>query len=82
MKLRFNGMYAKVRTGGCHCNGGSSGKVSFQMSRTLILPSTGRDMSFHYGNIYEVAEEDGKFLLQYTYTDKEGMIFHAFTEEK
>lgn len=81
MRVRFNGMYSKIRTGGCKCAGGGSSKMRFLMTRGLQLPS-GRYMTFHYNEVYEVMDEDASFLLSYTYTDKDGMTFHSFTEEK
>lgn len=82
MILRFNGMYSKVKSGGCPCHGGGgNSKTTFMLRRSLQLPS-GKYITFHYGETYNVTEEDGHFLLSYTYTDKDGMTFHSFTEEK
>lgn len=80
-KIRFNGMYSRTRSGGCPCHGGASSKVTFQTSRGFSLPS-GRYITFHYGQVYEVSEEDAQFLLSYTQTDKDGLTFSVFVEDK
>lgn len=81
MRLKFNGIYSKVQKGGCRCAGGGTTKTTFQTRRGFRLPS-GRYITFHYGETYEITEEDASFLLSYTYTGKDGLTFHAFTEEK
>lgn len=81
MRVRFNGMYSRVSKGGCPCRGGGGkSKVSFMTNRSLQLPS-GRYMTFHYNEVYDVSAEDSAFLMGYTF-EKDGMTFHAFTEEK
>ena len=82
MKIRFNGMYSKVGKSGCNCHGThNGGKIAFLTHRSFVLPSN-RQMSFHIDEVYEVSEEDARFLLSYTYTDKDGLTFNAFSEVK
>lgn len=80
MKIRFNGMYSKIGPKGCGCGGARKvGRLAFTAHKTFVLPS-GRTQTFQLAKEYEVPEEDGRFLLSYTFQDQDGTIFNAFTE--
>lgn len=78
MKIRFNGMYQKVKKGCTPCGHKAVGRRTFLMSRSFILPS-GAVRSFHVGEEYEVSDLDGNFLLSYSQTDKDGIKQDIFT---
>ena len=68
MKVIFNGILEKKKRGGCNCSGKSKSTLRMLTSKTFILPS-GVTRTFHAGQETEVEEEDGRFLLEYQYTE-------------
>lgn len=66
MKIKFNGVIEK-QSRGCSACGKARSETSFQNSRMYILPS-GITKTFRAGRVEEVSDEDGAFLLTYTYT--------------
>lgn len=79
MKVRFNGMFRDIKTGCAPCGHRVQGKRAFMTNRTFILPS-GLTMAFRLGEVYEVSELDGNFLLTYSQVDKDGLRQDSFTE--
>ena len=69
MKIKFNGLLEK-KGSGCNCKRQSSG-YGFVSSRMYILPS-GQQKTFYVGNVEEVSERDGQFLLSYSVSDSNG----------
>lgn len=78
MKVKFNGIIEKSK--GCNCAGRSSESV-LVARKTYHLPS-GASRTFIVGRETEVSDEDGEFLLQYTFTQKTGEVASVFTEVK
>lgn len=70
MKVVFNGLLEKQPHSGCNCKRKSTG-YSFVQSRMYILPS-GLQKTFYIGKVEEVSDRDGRFLLSYRTTDKNG----------
>ena len=71
MKLKFNGIIEK-RSGGCvPCGAKRTSSKSMVTSKMYILPS-GATKTFYVGRMETVSDRDADFLLQYTYTDKDG----------
>lgn len=65
MKVKFNGMKIEQSTSGCPvCGKNRVRKEGFVSVKSFILPS-GITKTFRMGNVYEVNDKDGKFLLQY-----------------
>lgn len=64
MKIKFKGMKNKIRSGCPVCGRHQVSNESFVSVRTFTLPS-GLTKTFRAGNVYEVNDNDGKFLLQY-----------------
>lgn len=79
MKVKFNGMFRNIKTGCAPCGQKVHGKRAFLTNRTFILPS-GMTMSFHLGEVYEVSDLDGNFLLTYSQEDKDGLRQDSFTK--
>ena len=64
MKVRFKGT-TETRTGGCSvCGAGHKSKHKFVMVKQYIMPS-GMMKTFRAGNVEEVSDTDGEFLLSY-----------------
>lgn len=79
MKIIFNGVLEK-RTGGCvPCGTKRTSKKTMVTSKRYILPS-GITKHFYVGREEEVSEEDGEFLMNYTYTDDNGNPQTVFTK--
>lgn len=72
MKLKFNGLKVKQKSGGCGCRGTKTHNSSLLTIKTFTLLSGGV-LHCRAGNIYEVSNEDGRNLLTYA---------GAFTEVK
>lgn len=71
MKLKFNGVI-ETKSGGCiPCGSKRASSKSMVTSKMYILPS-GMQKTFYVGRTEEVGDGDAEFLMQYTYTDKEG----------
>lgn len=81
MIVKFNGIMQKKQGGCSKCGQKSSSQYRMMPSKMFILPS-GRTVTFFVGREEEVSESDGQFLLQYTYTDKQGATQSVFTEVK
>lgn len=81
MIVKFNGIMQRKQGGCSKCGQKSSSSLKLMTSKTFILPS-GRTVPFLVGREVEVSEADGQFLLQYTYTDKDGATQSVFTEVK
>lgn len=77
MKIRFNGIVEK-RKGGCPvCGKKMKGDTAFVSNRRYYLPS-GQSMMFRAGGEYEISDSDAEFLLEYSYTDSNGVVKHVF----
>lgn len=78
MKLRFNGILEKQTSGGgCNCKKSVTG-YTFIRSKLFILPSN-TEVMFYEGQIKEVSDRDGEFLLGYRTADVNG-VHEAFTK--
>lgn len=67
MKLKFLGLKHQAGKKGCSsCGSRRVSNVSFQREKRMVLPS-GRSVYFSAGEIYEVSEEDGLFLIGQIY---------------
>lgn len=81
MKVVFNGVLETAKTGGCAvCGKRRVSTNNFVMKKDYILPS-GLTKTFLVGKEEEVSDEDGRFLLSYTYQDANGLR-KAFEEVK
>ena len=67
MKIQFLGIKNSSRKSGCSsCSSRRVSSYGFQREKTMIFP-TGLRKTFIVGQIYEVAEADGLFLLAQSY---------------
>lgn len=81
MKIKFGGILEK-KSGGCKpCGTKVVSKKVMATNKTYILPS-GASKTFYIGRVEEVSEEDGRFLLGYTYKDGHGNTRNVFQEVK
>lgn len=79
MKVKFNGILEK-KSGGCiPCGAKRVSKQTMVTSKMYILPS-GTSKRFWAGRTVEVSDDDGKFLMSFTYRDKDGQTKNVFTE--
>lgn len=78
MIVRFNGVMQKKKGGCSKCGAKSSSVYKMMPSKMFILPS-GKTETFYVNRETEVSDEDGAFLLQYRYTDKQGNTQSVFT---
>lgn len=78
MKVVFNGTIEKKASSGCRCKGKVT-SASFVRSKMYILPS-GISKTFTVGQVEEVSERDGHFLLSYIYKDANGDTRAIFTK--
>ncbi|WP_300913928.1 hypothetical protein [Faecalibaculum rodentium] len=78
MRIRYTGIKGMKRTSGCSaCGRRHTQRVDgVQYSTRMMLPS-GRMVVFVLNHDYEVSEEDGNFLLEYTYNNR-GFEEHPF----
>lgn len=78
MRIRYTGIKGMKRTSGCSaCGRRHTQRVDgVQYSTRMMLPS-GRMVVFVLNHDYEVSEEDGNFLLSYTYNNR-GFEEHPF----
>lgn len=82
MKIKFNGILEKRESGGCGaCGKKAKGNAVFVTTRTYILPS-GIVTDFRTGEVYEVSDTDGEFLLSYNGPDANGQSRYVFEEVK
>lgn len=68
MKLIFNGLVTRSRTGCVPC-GKSKRSETLLTTKTFYLPS-GKNVTFRQGRVQEVSDSDGAFLLDYNDTRK------------
>lgn len=78
MKIVFNGLVQHSTSGCVPCGHKRTSNYSYVTSRMYILPS-GRTITFYQGKVEDVSDQDGAFLLQNGYTDKNGEYHNAFT---
>lgn len=79
MKVVFNGILEN-RSGGCvPCGAKRVSERVMKSSKMYILPS-GQQRVFRVGRPEEVSDNDGEFLMTYTYTDKDGTEKTVFTK--
>ena len=78
MRIRYTRNKGMKRTSGCSaCGRRHTQRVDgVQYSTRMMLPS-GRMVVFVLNHDYEVSEEDGNFLLEYTYNNR-GFEEHPF----
>lgn len=82
MKVKFNGVLEHRESGGCGaCGKKSKGGAVFVSTRTYILPS-GTVTDFRLGEVYELSDLDGQFLLSYSGPDANGQNRAVFEEVK
>lgn len=79
MKVVFNGVVERRKSGGCKCRGGNKTQSRFVNRKTYIMPS-GKMETFVKGQETEVSDRDGKFLLSNRYADTDGTLKDAFSE--
>ena len=64
MHVRFKGIKKQVKRSGCTgCGKRRASTFDFQREKTIIFP-TGARRTFIAGEVYEVTEADGLFLLE------------------
>lgn len=76
MRVIFCGIVEKGS--GCNCAGRRSENV-LVTRKTYHLPS-GASKTFIAGHPVEVSDEDGAFLMQFTFKDKTGALSNVFKE--
>lgn len=79
MKIKFNGVLEKKADGCIPCGRKKVSERIMAMKKSYILPS-GITKTFYVGRTEEVSDEDGAFLMKYTYTDKNGKEQTVFSE--
>ncbi|EOL50638.1 hypothetical protein [Enterococcus caccae] len=68
MKIQFLGIKNQVKKSGCSsCGSKQVSKHTFQREARMVLPS-GQTKTFYAGEMYEVKEQDGHFLIEQTYS--------------
>ncbi|MEI5990408.1 hypothetical protein [Enterococcus crotali] len=79
MKIQFLGIKNQVKKSGCSsCGSRQRSKHTFQREARMVLPS-GQTKMFYAGEMYEVMERDGDFLLEQTYS-LDGQAIKMFKE--
>lgn len=79
MKVVFNGTL-EVASGGCvPCGHRKASKRVMVTRKRYILPS-GSEVVFRLGRPVSVSDADGAFLLDFTYTDANGIEQSVFSE--
>lgn len=78
MKVKFNGIMTTIQTGCVPCGHGGTSTRGFKSSEWLMLPS-GSQKEFHKGEVVEVSDYDGEWLLTLMYVDQNGMRQNEFT---
>ena len=74
MRVRFKGIKKQARKRGCtSCGGRRTSNFEFQREKAIIFPTGARQL-FVAGEVYEVTEADGLFLLE------QGMPFNGKKE--
>ena len=74
MHIRFKGIKKQARRGGCtSCGGKRMSTFDFQREKMIIFPTGARKM-FVAGEVSEVSEVDGLFLLE------QGMLLNGKKE--
>lgn len=68
MKIQFLGIKNQIKKSGCSsCGSRQVSKHMFQREARMVLPS-GQTKTFYAGELYDVMEQDGNFLLEQTYS--------------
>lgn len=68
MEIQFLGIKQQVTKSGCSsCGSRRVSNHTFQRETRMVLPS-GQIKTFYAGEMYEVTEKDGRFLLEQTYS--------------
>lgn len=68
MKIQFLGIKNQVKKSGCSsCGSRQVSRHTFQRETRMVLPS-GQTKTFYAGEVYEVMEQDGHFLMEQTYS--------------
>lgn len=78
MKVRFNGMFKTIKKGCAPCGHRVTSGKAFLSTWNPILPS-GAIITVHAGEVYEVNDTDGNFLLSYSQEDRDGVRQNWFT---
>ncbi|MBO0467858.1 hypothetical protein JZO73_09980 [Enterococcus plantarum] len=79
MKIQFLGIKNQVKKSGCSsCGSRKLSNHTFQRETRMVLPS-GQTKIFYAGQVYEVMEQDGDFLLMQTYS-LDGQAVKMFQE--
>lgn len=79
MKVIFNGVLEAVSGGCVPCGHKRSSKRVMITKKTYIMPS-GISKTFYVGRTVDVLDSEGKFLLDFTYTDNHGNTQNVFSE--
>ena len=70
MRIKFNGIKKQARKSGCtSCGGRRMSTYAFEREKAIFFPTGARKL-FVAGEIYEVSEADGLFLLEQSYNQK------------
>ncbi|MEI5994016.1 hypothetical protein [Candidatus Enterococcus mansonii] len=79
MKIQFLGIKNQVKKSGCSsCGSRQVSKHTFQRETRMVLPS-GQTKTFYVGEVSNVMDQDGHFLLNQTYT-LDGQTVKMFKE--
>lgn len=79
MKIVFNGVFEKIKKGGCNCKKVGNTGYGFATQKMYILPS-GQTKTFIVGVPEEVSPSDGRFLLSYKGVDVNGSYREIFSK--
>ncbi|MBL1226520.1 hypothetical protein [Enterococcus sp. BWR-S5] len=79
MKVQFMGIKQQVMKSGCSsCGSRRVSNHTFQRESRMVLPS-GQTKTFYAGEVYDVMENDGHFLVKQTYS-LNGSLVEMFKE--
>jgi len=80
MRVKFNGIKKQARKSGCSSCGRRMATYAFEREKVFFFP-TGAKQLFVAGEVYEVNDADGLFLLEQGY-DQNGQKTYMFEQVK
>ena len=80
MRVKFNGIKKQARRSGCTSCGRRMSSYTFEREKVIFFPTGARKL-FVAGEIYEVSDEDGLFLLEQRY-DQQDQKTYMFEQVK